>query len=143
MYTLLGQFESITELENTQHAWLLFSLSLTKVFSHLARHIPPSIFLTAKERINNLLKTTSDKILSTTWTANAWAQANLPIKKSGMTIPNIRDISNCRYAASFREKTTPHSSLTFPTIGFLMFKLSPSLLFAAALKVELDKVVVG
>jgi hypothetical protein len=78
------EWKSILNLNNTQHAWLIFSISLTKEFTHLARHIPPSSLRTIHEKIiNELLKSTSSKILCSKWNTDSWKQATLPIKRAG------------------------------------------------------------
>ena len=94
-------------------------MSLTKEFTHLTRHIAPSTLQHVHSRIEQLLLNTSSKIIGTTWTTPSWTQAKLPIKKSGLAIPDIKDTNNAGYAASFRE-SIPHLSKTFPSIALML-----------------------
>jgi hypothetical protein len=108
------EWKSIWNLKNKQYAWQIFSISLTKEFTHLTRQIyEPS----TKE--SELLKSTFSKILSSKWSTDSWKQATLPIKRAGLAIPDIKDNSYAAYTASFRE-TLPHTARTFPDIRHML-----------------------
>jgi hypothetical protein len=117
--SLYAQWKPVIKFKDTQSAWLMYSMCLSRSINHMCRQIPTAYIMEYASIFDDTLRRGISEILSTKISVMEWARLKLPLDMGGAGIFDSYNTAKAGFVASYQE-CFKHTAIHFPVINDLI-----------------------